>query len=459
MLVISDARGVLMWIEGHRRVIEATDNMHFVAGADWSESGAGTNALGTAIAVDHPVQIFSAEHFSRVVHPVAVLGRADPRSGDRRDHRRDRPHRAPAHRAPAHAQPRHRRGRHGRGVPAPRAGPARRAHRGRRISSASPGARERTALVRASGQVLMAVPPAGSPAGPARRGPGRELAARRRHASPTSSRCPATTRSSSGAAAGRRGRQAHGRGPARAAEPPPAAAAPRRDGARCPAATPRSSATLLLAGRGLTAEELTPRGLPRGRQAGHAASRDEPAARRARRPAATRARTPSRVPVTSDLQEAEALLAHGRLARGAGARRASGCCPTRRAPRVVEARERLEQRPARRRAGGGTTPALLEAWCGSAPRRAGRRSTPPARWSTCCPGRRAAARRARTARAARELAATSRRGGSRASAPALGDRATVPRRRRTAPDPAPVRTRRPPAHTRGKPSPIRTARR
>src|ERR1700755_1737682 len=84
MLVISDARGVLMWIEGHRRVIEATHDMHFVSGADWSESGAGTNALGTAIAVDHPVQIFSAEHYSRSVHPWQCSGAPihDPVSAD-----------------------------------------------------------------------------------------------------------------------------------------------------------------------------------------------------------------------------------------------------------------------------------------------------------------------------------------------------------------------------------------
>jgi hypothetical protein len=84
MLVISDARGVLMWIEGHHRVIEATQNMHFVCGADWSESGAGTNALGTAIAVDHPVQIFSAEHFNRVVHPWQCSGAPihDPQTGE-----------------------------------------------------------------------------------------------------------------------------------------------------------------------------------------------------------------------------------------------------------------------------------------------------------------------------------------------------------------------------------------
>jgi hypothetical protein len=84
MLVISDARGVLLWIEGHQHVIEATENMHFVCGADWSEQGAGTNALGTAIAVDHPVQIFSAEHFSRLVHPWQCSGAPihDPETGE-----------------------------------------------------------------------------------------------------------------------------------------------------------------------------------------------------------------------------------------------------------------------------------------------------------------------------------------------------------------------------------------
>lgn len=84
MLVISDARGVLLWIEGHKHVIEATENMHFVCGADWSEQGAGTNALGTAIAVDHPVQIFSAEHVSRIVHPWQCSGAPihDPETGE-----------------------------------------------------------------------------------------------------------------------------------------------------------------------------------------------------------------------------------------------------------------------------------------------------------------------------------------------------------------------------------------
>ena len=38
--------------------------MNFAEGTLWSEGGAGTNAIGTAIALDHAVQVFGPEHFS-----------------------------------------------------------------------------------------------------------------------------------------------------------------------------------------------------------------------------------------------------------------------------------------------------------------------------------------------------------------------------------------------------------
>ena len=43
--------------------------MNFVPGADWSERGAGTNAPGTALALDAELQIRGTEHFSRIVQP------------------------------------------------------------------------------------------------------------------------------------------------------------------------------------------------------------------------------------------------------------------------------------------------------------------------------------------------------------------------------------------------------
>jgi transcriptional regulator of acetoin/glycerol metabolism len=57
--------------------------MNFVAGARWDESHAGTNAPGTALALDHSVQIFAAEHFSRLVQPWTCVAAPihDPRTG------------------------------------------------------------------------------------------------------------------------------------------------------------------------------------------------------------------------------------------------------------------------------------------------------------------------------------------------------------------------------------------
>jgi signal transduction histidine kinase len=69
LIVVSNADGLLLWLDGSARVRSAAaDAMNFVEGALWSEAGAGTNAIGTALAADHPVQVHAAEHFSEVVH-------------------------------------------------------------------------------------------------------------------------------------------------------------------------------------------------------------------------------------------------------------------------------------------------------------------------------------------------------------------------------------------------------
>ena len=102
LMVISDADGMLLWLEGAPSVrLAAANSMNFSIGALWSEGGAGTNAIGTALAADHAVQVFAAEHFNEVVQqwtcaaaPVhdpdtgAVLGIIDLTSQDE--------HRAPA---------------------------------------------------------------------------------------------------------------------------------------------------------------------------------------------------------------------------------------------------------------------------------------------------------------------------------------------------------------------------
>ena len=57
--------------------------MNFVEGALWDEAHAGTNAPGTALAVDHEVQIFATEHFRHTVQDwtCAAAPIHDPATG------------------------------------------------------------------------------------------------------------------------------------------------------------------------------------------------------------------------------------------------------------------------------------------------------------------------------------------------------------------------------------------
>ena len=68
-MAITDATGVLLWVEGAHALRSKAEAMNFVEGARWSEDCAGTNAPGTALALDRPVQVFASEHFSRIVQP------------------------------------------------------------------------------------------------------------------------------------------------------------------------------------------------------------------------------------------------------------------------------------------------------------------------------------------------------------------------------------------------------
>jgi hypothetical protein len=69
VVAITAADGTLLWVEGDPAACRRAEAMNFVPGADWSERRVGTNAPGTALALDRELQIVSSEHFSRVVQP------------------------------------------------------------------------------------------------------------------------------------------------------------------------------------------------------------------------------------------------------------------------------------------------------------------------------------------------------------------------------------------------------
>jgi hypothetical protein len=84
IVAIADADANLLWVTGDGDTCEWARGMRFQEGATWSESEVGTNAVGTALALDHPVQIFSAEHVVEAVHPWTCSAAPihDPRTGE-----------------------------------------------------------------------------------------------------------------------------------------------------------------------------------------------------------------------------------------------------------------------------------------------------------------------------------------------------------------------------------------
>ena len=63
VVVLSDTHGRLLEIMGDMAIRRRLAKIDFVAGGDWSEAAAGTNAIGTALADKHVVQLLGAEHY------------------------------------------------------------------------------------------------------------------------------------------------------------------------------------------------------------------------------------------------------------------------------------------------------------------------------------------------------------------------------------------------------------
>jgi hypothetical protein len=83
IVVIADSDGCLLWSMGHPKVLAASESIGFTPGHVWTEQAVGTNGIGTALALDHPVQIFASEHFKRPVHAWVCAGAPvhDPATG------------------------------------------------------------------------------------------------------------------------------------------------------------------------------------------------------------------------------------------------------------------------------------------------------------------------------------------------------------------------------------------
>src|SRR3954469_24085519 len=64
LVQVTDASGLTLYLGGAEWLKARAAEMNLVEGARCSETVNGTNGVGTALAADHPVQVFAFEHFS-----------------------------------------------------------------------------------------------------------------------------------------------------------------------------------------------------------------------------------------------------------------------------------------------------------------------------------------------------------------------------------------------------------
>lgn len=63
VLVVADARGVVLDVRGNGELVAAAARRGTGPGHDWSEQASGTNALGTAVVLGRPIIVRTAEHY------------------------------------------------------------------------------------------------------------------------------------------------------------------------------------------------------------------------------------------------------------------------------------------------------------------------------------------------------------------------------------------------------------
>ncbi|WP_299540250.1 helix-turn-helix domain-containing protein [uncultured Streptomyces sp.] len=83
IMVVSDAEGRVLWRQGDRAVLRRADGIRLLEGAAWTESAAGTNGIGTALAGRVPIQVHSTEHWAHVLRTWTCTAAPvrDPRDG------------------------------------------------------------------------------------------------------------------------------------------------------------------------------------------------------------------------------------------------------------------------------------------------------------------------------------------------------------------------------------------
>ncbi|SHJ94282.1 PAS domain S-box-containing protein [Clostridium cavendishii DSM 21758] len=67
-IILSDKEGYILEVIGDKDIMERVNELNFLRGELWSEEAVGTNAIGTALYLNKPMQTIGAEHFGSDQH-------------------------------------------------------------------------------------------------------------------------------------------------------------------------------------------------------------------------------------------------------------------------------------------------------------------------------------------------------------------------------------------------------
>ncbi|WP_129597207.1 sigma-54-dependent Fis family transcriptional regulator [Anaerophilus nitritogenes] len=67
-IILTDENAVILEVIGNETIMERNINLYFLKGCQWTEENVGTNAIGTCIYLDQPIQTLGAEHYGQKQH-------------------------------------------------------------------------------------------------------------------------------------------------------------------------------------------------------------------------------------------------------------------------------------------------------------------------------------------------------------------------------------------------------
>ncbi|MDF2880545.1 MAG: modulated sigma54 specific transcriptional regulator, Fis family [Clostridiaceae bacterium] len=67
-IILTDNEGCLLEVIGDKNIMEKASELNFIKGALWTEKEVGTNAIGTSLYMDEPIQTIASEHYCKKHH-------------------------------------------------------------------------------------------------------------------------------------------------------------------------------------------------------------------------------------------------------------------------------------------------------------------------------------------------------------------------------------------------------